>query len=209
MPRKEKIGFIFECGRGGPDYQVCHHLLGRLNPAVEMVARFLDNKPKLLDGCGEVASALLAIDKCSRVVVVWDLEPTWGGDACRHDNKELALVSLAAAKVPANRVLLLCIEQELECWLMADKRALETVLGRFKHPHPLGRLPTFGHPDAEITRPKTALISLFQRELGRGRKYVDRDHAILLARSIPDWSKISRSDSFRRFAEKAAGFVLA
>ena len=35
---KEVVGFIFECGRDGPDYKVCRHLLGKLNGNIEMVA---------------------------------------------------------------------------------------------------------------------------------------------------------------------------
>ncbi len=200
----EKVGFIFECGRDGPDYKVCHHFLGRLNGKIEMVPRFLDNKPRLLDGCGELAAALLVIEKCDRVVVSWDLEPAWGGKACRYDDKKRALKSLTDANVQLNRVLLLCVERELECWLLADKRALQTVLGRYKHPHPIGQLPDFKQPDEQIGRPKSELVGLFQRELGKGHKYVDRDHAMLLAQSVPDWSKIRRSNSFRRFAEKVA-----
>lgn len=200
----EKVGFIFECGRDGPDYRVCDYFLGQLNANMTMVPRFLDNAERLLTECGEVAASLLAVEKCNRVVVTWDLEPAWGGKACRHDDKERALISLGAAKVNLNKVLLLCVERELECWLMADHRALQTVIGRYKHPHPLGALPKYKRPDTQIHRPKTELISLFQRELGRGRKYVDRDHALLLARSIPDWTKLRRSDSFQRFAQKAA-----
>lgn len=205
MPgNKEKVGFIFECGRGGPDYKICSHLLARLNPQVQMIPRFLDQAERLLNECGDVAAALLRVERCTRVVVTWDLEPAWGGIPCRHEDKDKALHSLRKAKVPLQRVVLLCIERELECWLMADTRALKTVIGRYKHPHPVGQLPDFKRPDKQIGRPKTELVRLFQRELGRGRKYVDRDHAILLAQSVPDWSKIRRSDSFRRFAEKAA-----
>jgi hypothetical protein len=205
MPgNKEKVGFIFECGRGGPDYQVCAYFLGQLSPTIEIVPRFLDNKPRLLNECGSVASALFTAERCNRVVVTWDLEPAWGGRACRHNDKERALASLTDAEVPLRNVLLMCVERELECWLMADTRALQTVIGRFKHPHRVGQLINYRRPDQEIGRPKTVLISLFQRELGRGRKYIDRDHAILLARSIPDWSRVRRSNSFRRFVEKAA-----
>ena len=77
-------------------------------------------------------------------------------------------------------------------------------IGRFRNPHPVGQIREFKKPDTQIRRPKTELIKLFQRELGNTRKYVDRDHALLLAQSIPDWSKLRRSDSFRRFAEKGA-----
>jgi hypothetical protein len=205
-----RVGFIFECGRDGPDFKVCSHLLSRLNPNIEMVARFLDNTEGLLTDCGPVARALLTEERCARVVVAWDLEPAWekAKPPCRHDDKERAFQSLRGARVPPSRVLLLCIERELECWLMADNRALQAVIARYKHPHPVGRLPDFRRPDHQIGRPKTELIRLFQRELGRTRKYVDRDHALLLAKAIPDWSRLRRSDSFRRFAEKAARVTL-
>ncbi len=210
MPVRERVGFIFECGRDGPDYKVCHYLLGRLNPGIEMVARFLDNTQRLLTECGPVAEGLLRIEHCSRVVVIWDLEPPWENSRrpSRQRDKEQALKSLNDAMVPQSQVLLLCIERELECWLMADKRALQKVLGKYKKPHPVGQLPDYKHPDTRISRPKTELIKLFQRELGPRRKYVDRDHALLIVKSIPDWSKLRRSCSLNRFAEKAAHITL-
>src|SRR6266404_4640569 len=122
MPRpKEKVGIIFGCGRDGPDYKVCNHFLERLNPGIEMIPRFLDVKTRLLAECGDVAAQLLDVDRCARVIVSWDLEPKWGGDPCRHDDKEIALNSLRNSGAPLARVHLLCIERELECWLMADK----------------------------------------------------------------------------------------
>ena len=94
---KEKVGFIFECGRDGPDYKVCQYLLGKLNGNIEMVARFLDNKQRLLSECGAVAAQLLTT--CSRVVVVWDLVPPWGtGKPCRHEDREQAFQSLKDAE---------------------------------------------------------------------------------------------------------------
>ena len=202
---KEVVGFIFECGRDGPDYKVCQHLLSKLNVNIEMVARFLDNKQRLLSECGSVAAELLT--SCSRVVVIWDLMPPWGvGKPCRYDDKKKAFQSLKDANVPRRSVTLICIEQELECWLMADTRALGVILLKLKHPHRLNsKLKDYSKPDRQIGRPKTELISLFQRELGNTRKYIDRNHALLLAQEITDWSKLCRSASFCRFVEKAAG----
>lgn len=201
---KEKVGFIFECGRDGPDYKVCQHLLGKLNGDIEMIARFLDNKQRLLSECGAVAAQLLTT--CSRVVVVWDLMPPWGtGRPCRNEDREQAFQSLKDAKAPLQKVTLICIEQELECWLMADTRALRSVLLELKHPHELdNKLKDYKAPDRSIKHPKSELISLFQRELGKTRKYLDRNHALRLAQEITDWSKLRRSASFRRFADKAA-----
>jgi hypothetical protein len=201
---KEVVGFIFECGRDGPDYKVCRHLLGKLNGNIEMVARFLDHKQRLLSECGAVAAELLT--SCSRVVVIWDLMPPWGmGKPCRYDDKKKAFQSLKDAKVPDHKVTLICIEQELESWLMADTRALGAVLSELKHPHKLNsKLKDYKEPDRQIKHPKSELISLFQRELGNTRRYIDRNHALRLAQKITGWSKLRRSDSFRRFAEKAA-----
>jgi hypothetical protein len=201
---KEVVGFILECGRDGPDYKVCRHLLGKLNENIEMVARFLDYKPHLLRECGPVAAELLTT--CSRVVMIWDLMSSWSTvKPCRHEDKEQAFQSLKDAKVPRHKVTLICIEQELECWLMADTRALSAFLLKLKHPHELdNKLKDYKAPDRQIKRPKSELISLFQRELGKTRKYIDRNHALPLAQAIPDWSKLRRSDSFHRFAEKAA-----
>ena len=88
---------------------------------------------------------------------------------------------------------------------MADTRALDAVLSKLKHPHKLdNKLKDYSKPDRQIGHPKTELISLFQRELGRTRKYTDSSHALRLAQAIPDWAKLRRSESFCRFAEKAA-----
>jgi len=180
--------------------------LEKLNPNIEMVPRFLDNTERLLTECGPVAKILLETNHCKSIVITWDLEPAWDKSqkVCLHDDREKAIKSLRDSNVLMSKAVLLCIVRELECWLMADKRALQTVIGDFKHPHPVGQIREFKKPDTQIGRPKTELIKLFQRELGKTRKYVDRNHALLLAQSILDWSKLRRSDSFRRFAEKAA-----
>ena len=68
-----KVGFVFECGPDGPDYQVCKHFLNRLNPQVEMDPVFMDNAGKLRAECGPPTAALL--ETCERVVIVWDLTP--------------------------------------------------------------------------------------------------------------------------------------
>jgi uncharacterized protein DUF4276 len=200
--KKERVGFIFECGREGPDYKVHSYFLNRLNDAIEILPRFLDNTENLLTLCGDVAAELL--NECSRVVIMWDLEPAWEKQKRprRCEDRARALKSLKDARVPTSKITLICVERELECWLMADKRALAKVIGKFKHPHPIGQMPDYTRPDQQIDRPKTALISLFQRELGRTNKYIDRNHALILAQAIPDWSKLKRSDSFRRFAER-------
>jgi len=65
----------------------------------------------------------------------------------------------------------------------------------------------FSNPD-RIRNPKKKLTKIFTQELGSCRRYVDYRHAIMLAREITDFSRIRRSDSFKRFALKVAGLEL-
>jgi hypothetical protein len=102
---------------------------------------------------------------------------------------------------------LVCIQEELEAWLLADHRAVTAMLQPLKHPHAVGRISRFTKPD-RIRNPKARLTNIFIRELGRGRRYVDYQHAIMIAKEIHDFKRIRRSDSFKRFALKVSGLEL-
>lgn len=203
-----KIGFIFECGPDGPDVQICRYLVHKLDSTIEFISSTLDNKKKLLEDCGAVAKVLL--DECEKVIIVWDLYPAWrekGIKPCRHEDRLAIFQSLQAEDVDLGKVFLVCIQEELEAWLIADNRAVKAMLEPLKHPHPVSRIRRFPNPD-RIRNPKTRLTKIFTQELGAGRRYVDYQHAIKLVRKISDFTRIRRSDSFRRFALKVAGVEL-
>ena len=203
-----KIGFIFECGPDSSDVQVCRHLVNKLDPTIEFVPSTLDNKKNLVEDCGAVAKALL--DECEKVIVVWDLYPAWrekGMRPCRYEDRQAIFQSLQAEKVDLDKVFLVCIQEELEAWLLADHRAVTAMLEPLKHPHPVSRISRFSNPDS-IRNPKKRLTKIFTQELGARRRYVDYRHAFLIARKIPDFRRIRRSDSFKRFALKVAGMQL-
>ena len=123
-----KIGFIFECGPEGADKQVCEYLACEIRPEITPVSRTLDNKPRLLQDCGLVAAKLLE-DGCERVLIVWDLRPAWPGKkACRKVERDAVLASLAKAGIADKPVFLVCIEQELESWLLADEQNIRQVI---------------------------------------------------------------------------------
>jgi len=203
-----KIGFIFECGPEGPDVQVCRYLVNKLDPTIEFVSSTLDNKKKLIEDCGAVAKVLL--DECEKVIVVWDLYPAWrerGIRPCRHEDRQAIFQSLQAENVDLDKVFLVCIQEELEAWLLADHRAVTAMLQPLKHPHPVSRISRFSTPDS-IRNPKKRLTRIFTQELGPRRRYVDYRHALLIAKEIADFSRIRRSDSFKRFALKVGGLEL-
>jgi len=174
-----KIGLVLECMKDGPDQKVLEPLVGKLiPPPIEVTSRTLGNKPKLLKGCGAVASELLK-DRCDRVLIVWDLWPSWGNEnPCRLKDRNQAFESLAEAKVSLKKIRLLCIEQMLESWLLADPVPLRALVTKWMAPRtPRNfRVP----PNAVLhTKPKVLLSQLFRQH--RCRPYDDLVHAHQIA----------------------------
>ena len=195
-----KIGMIFECGPDGADQQVCEHLAHRLLPDIEVVPVTLSKKPELLSGCGPAAANLLR-EGCERIIIVWDLYPPWRRQEppCRKEDREAIQNSLSKSGVSMQQVALVCIEEELEAWLLADGRALSTVLSRPAHPV---RVRDVKKPD-RTQKPKTRLNKIFQQY--SGRPYVDLMYARKIVEVLPDLTRIRRSTTFARFAAKLTG----
>jgi hypothetical protein len=196
-----KIGVVLECGPMGAEKKVHPLLAKRIRPDLAIETATLDNKPKLLAGCGLAAKNLLRT--CDRVLIIWDLYPAWREKKerpCRKADREAAFASLDAAGVDRNDIALVCIHEELEAWLIADERAVEAVLSHFTRPHPLPqRIPRNRRPEA-VVNPKKLLTRWFKAATGRA--YLDRDHAHLIAAAMPDLSRLSRLPTFHRFAAK-------
>ena len=197
-----KVGMIFECGPDGADRKVCEHLGRRLQSDIEVVCVTLGDKKQLLAGCGGAALGLLR-ERCERIVIVWDLHPPWRPKRqkpCRKEDRKTILSSLARAGVDSLQVSLVCIEEELEAWLLADSRALKQVLSHFTHPHPV-RVQNVKRPE-QTRNPKKHLSRVFQQH---GRSYVDRIHARMIVEALPDLTRIKRCTTFVRFAVKVTG----
>ena len=194
-----KIGFIFECGPQGADKQVCVHLAERLRPGVNFISRTMDTKPNLLAGAAVVAAALLA-DGCERVLIVWDLRPAWPDKAhkpCRAAERQRLLESLSEQGLDHAPVFLVCIEQELESWLLADEDKLAAFLSTREHAY---KVPRTRRPD-QVNNPKAVVMKHF--DTARGWRYEDRVHAIKVLRmGEPDLPRLRQSPSFERFEFK-------
>lgn len=200
-----KVGLILECGPVGADKQVCKHIVSKFFPDVELVDPVtLDNKPNLIAKCGS-AAALLLTEGCERVVVVWDLHPAWREDRarpCRKSDCDAARQSLTNAGVKTDEAFLVCVEEELEAWLLADGRALCAFLSR-----PTRRVEISDSKKPDLVRkPKTTLCKIMQQN--GGGLYNDRVHALRIAQNIPDLNKIKKSPTFCRFILKVTGTAL-
>ncbi|MBX3277589.1 MAG: hypothetical protein KF868_06245 [Acidobacteria bacterium] len=197
-----KVGLILECGPEGADKKVCELVLRRIVTDIEIVTITLDNKPNLVERCGESALRLI-IDGCERVVIVWDLHPPWRySRPCRKEDRENIGQSLNNSGLHNTGVYLVCIEEELEAWLLADGRALSTVLSTAAHPV---KIQHRKRPH-QVKKPKAQIIQMFQQQAGI--RYVDLIHAERIIRSLPDFSQLRRCETFARFVSKATGIAL-
>ena len=197
------IGMIFECGPQGADKQVCEYLAQHIRDDIRIKSRTLDNKSNLLRDAGRVAAQLLG-EGCTCVLVVWDLRPAWPDKKhkpCRHDERQELLTCLAEAGVPAGApVYLICIEQELESWLLANERAISGLLSTPSHAY---EVPKVKAPD-KVAQPKAALIEHFKK--ARNWRYDDKVDALrVLKAAAIDLPRLRRSASFARFEIKLRG----
>lgn len=194
------IGLIFECGPQGADKQICEYLVAQLKPGTRITSATLDNKENLLRDAGKVAARMLK-DGCACVLIVWDLRPAWPDmkkKPCRHDERHALLASLKEAGLPTTApVYLICIEQELESWLLACDHAIESYLSTPAHAFPVSRVKA---PDA-VQQPKAAMVNHFRK--AHNWRYEDRVHAIRVLRAAPlDLKRLRRSASFARFESR-------
>jgi hypothetical protein len=193
------LGLILECGPQGADKQVCDYLIERIRPGMRVRSETLDNKANLLRDSGKVAARLLK-DGCECVLIVWDLRPAWPDRAdkpCRHAERCELLRRLAEAGVRDDApVYLVCVEQELESWLLANERALSAFLSTPAHPFSVRRV---RRPD-QHPQPKAKVIGLFKQ--ARGWRYNDNIHAIGVLKAVQlDLGRLRCSESFSRFEE--------
>ena len=198
-----KVGMVFECGPHGADRKVCEHLAKCIRHDLEIKSETLDNKPNLIAQCGIVAAELLE-DGCDRVVIVWDLYPAWrerGVNPCRKEDRACIIASLTSAGVELDKVALVCIEEELEAWLLADNRAISNVLSRPTHKVNIKR-----QRNPERGNPKKRMTKLFKEH--SGRPYRDLQHAEMIAKSIQDFQRLRKVETFKRFASKVADVEL-
>lgn len=200
-----KVGLILECGPQGADIAVCEHFAKLLYPEIEVVSLTLDNKPGLIENCAEATKDLFEIDGCDRVIIIWDLYPAWreaGEKPCRKQDREQILEKLNIAGIVNENVFLVCIEEELEAWLLSEHQAISAVLSK---PTREIRIKKKRHPE-RVKNPKALMNRHFQENTGR--PYNDLVHAKQIVKNIVNTNRLRRCGTFVRFALKVADVEL-
>ena len=189
-----KLGLILECPKQGTDHQVYEYVIKKLCPAIEVVVvpSGTTNKPGMIAKCGEVAQTLIEAEQCNKVAVLWDLIPTWGGKACRKEDVEAITNNLNAANVDLTKIKLICIEPELEGWLIVEGTALTKYKTDICHPHPVKKFNGV-NLSAQSNDSKKTISKYLER------RYNDISEAIRITKNIDDFDKIARKNkSFAR-----------
>lgn len=198
--KRMKVGLILECGPQGADKAVCEHFARLLDPEIEIVSLTLDDKPNLIENCADAAIGLLEFDGCDRVVIIWDLYPAWrkrGERPCRKQDRDQVLEKLDNAGVSNPNVFLVCIEEELEAWLLSEHQAISAVLSR---PTREVRIRRERHPE-RVRNPKVRIRKYFDEN---GKIYDELVHAKQIAQNIANTNRLRRCRTFVRFALKVA-----
>lgn len=204
-----KLGFVFECSPGGCDIKVFQHILKLINPGFDFTFNFhhaaMKSKKELEKGCGKEVKRLKSIG-CEKIFVVWDLIPTWkeDGTPCRHDDKEKIKKSLAAYALTSNDIIFLCIERELESWLIADEKALKSFF--ITKNDMKDEITQVKYPDKHHD-PK-GLLNKYFNTYRRVRSFEPMIHTELLLAKMTDVHNLRRSKSFQRFYFKLTGSLL-
>jgi hypothetical protein len=199
-----RVGLLVECGRTGLEAVVCRRIcdLLRANHQADIDVDIvpMENKRRLIEGCGAAARALLQ-SGCERVVILWDERPAWpktDDKLCWHNDRVDVLTSLNAHNVDLTKVGLVCVEREFESWLLYDHSMLSELLSRPAHKV---SVPKQNRPDRNPD-PKGTMTSLMRKLAGVN--YVDVQFAPRFASHLVSLNKLKKCSTFKRFAMKVA-----
>ena len=126
-----KVGFIFECAIGGPDERVYSYLAKHFCSSITPMPLCKTNKKNLKDECANDVRILLK-GGCKKVVIIWDKMPPWGGAAdCKRDKADIKRKLKNEGMTNFKDIFLLCIDEELESWMISDGRAFSHYFQSF------------------------------------------------------------------------------
>lgn len=206
-----KIGFVVECSLDGPEHKLVDALVKTFCPGDEAIVSPLGDKGRVInEGDAEVERLLKS--GCARVFVIWDwhpLEKRWTGIArkrwrdgdCRIDVHELR-AKLRGRKIPASRVVLTCVTQELEAWALADHNAIEAAI-RHRARGRVEAVRRTSKPE-RVPDPERTLENIFAEYDIALVKHLDVP-AIFAAARATRFKRLKSCPSFVRLVERLTG----
>ncbi|MEX1028208.1 MAG: hypothetical protein WD049_09425 [Candidatus Paceibacterota bacterium] len=205
-----KLGLIVECTTQGLEEKFCPRLLelvaAETGIEIKCFIETMVNKKFLLRDAAIVTAKLLA-EGCDRVIVLWDENPPWTPDKnfakkrCWHIEREHVLDQLRSEDVDLSKVELVCIEREIETWVLHDHRLLSATMSTAH----AAKIKKIARP-LTIDSPKRYLIRLYEKN---GFRFNAAAAAAGFAKNLQDLSHLKRCDTFRYFVEKATGSMPA
>lgn len=200
-----KLGILVECSRAGIESvmvsKICSLLAVDHNQSIDVDIVPMDSKKKLILDCATAIELLIA-QGCSRVVVLWDERPAWPDKQtklCWHNDRIDILARVTEAKLPIDKIHLVCIEREFESWLLHDYGMLTRAFSRTAHRYPVKEQP---RPD-RLPNPKGRMGKLC-KDAGWG-KYNDMQWAPTFAKELTDLKKLRKCATFQRFESRLMG----
>lgn len=189
-----RVGFVFECQPQGSDEQVYTYVAGKLCDRLEIAQgdiSSLGNKRNVMEE-GAMHAAVMIDNGCDYVFIVWDRMPAWGGTGRCADHIGEITANLYEEGVDMDRIVLCCIDEMLESWLIADGRGVTNYFQAINHQSP--RFPNHRRR-ADQADPKNRLT----RYNGRYNESVDN---IGIVKALPDFGRAARYN--RSFGEFVA-----
>jgi|ERR1700733_1748829 len=190
-----RIGFVLECSAKGPDADIYPYLANLFCSNLELKKQdilTLANKENVMSD-GPLVTKILLESGCDYVLIIWDRMPKWGGTGNCEDHKAIILEGLESIGVNKTRVILCCIKDMLESWMLGDGNAITAYFQSFTS-HRLIPFPDYKSA-VDQSKPEEKL----KKYNGRYNKYADNFKII---KHIRDFDKIAnRNDSFKFFKE--------
>lgn len=196
-----RVGLILECRPAGPDQKVLERLVELSRPEAEVISVTLIEKRNLISQCGHAASILLQ-KGCECVIIVWDLYPAWGvqgAEPCLKKDREDIRESLDGAGVDSSKVHLVCIHKMLEAWLLADEKAISTMLSKLTKK--TISVPRVRRPE-DPKNPKKVLSQIFRT--WAKAQYQAHIHAESIVNEVVHFKRLRQCKSLCYFLDRLA-----
>jgi len=201
-----RIGLIVECTIDGVEEKLCPKILQLVSDEtgieIECTVETMVKKPILLREAASVTANLLA-EGVDLVVILWDENPPWTPDEdfaqtrCWHHEREHLVSTLVGANIELGKVKLVCIEHEIETWILHDHKLIsETMSTSHK-----AKIKKISDPLA-IDSPKRFLIQLYKKNKFH---FNVAQAASGFAKNLGDLTHFKKCDTFRYFVQSVLG----